>query len=149
MPAVDRYHVDPGRVVHETLDGEVILIQLESGNYYSLRGAGADIWALLEVGATEREIVLELESRHHSDPGIGDAVRTLLGELAAERLVESEAAPAEVAPNGRARSGTSAPAGPFEPPVLEKYTDMRDYLLVDPLHDVDERGWPPSSANPA
>jgi hypothetical protein len=29
-------------------------------------------------------------------------------------------------------------------PVLNKYTDMQDLLLLDPIHEVDERGWPNS-----
>ena len=30
----------------------------------------------------------------------------------------------------------------FETPVLEKYTDMAELLLLDPIHDVDATGWP-------
>ena len=30
----------------------------------------------------------------------------------------------------------------FSPPVVEKYTDMQDLVLLDPVHEVDERGWP-------
>jgi hypothetical protein len=32
--------------------------------------------------------------------------------------------------------------GKFEAPVLQKYTDMQDLLLLDPIHDTDETGWP-------
>jgi hypothetical protein len=145
MEAAARYKIDSARVVHETVDGEVILVALRSGNYYSLRGSGADIWALLERGATEREVVLELESRYAPEPGLAESVRDLLGELAAEELVEREPAPDGASPNGRASDGAPSGTGVFPPPVLEKYTDMRDYLLIDPLHDVDERGWPPPS----
>jgi len=31
---------------------------------------------------------------------------------------------------------------PFVLPVLERYTDMQELLLIDPIHDVDETGWP-------
>ena len=31
---------------------------------------------------------------------------------------------------------------PFEAPVLYTYTDMAELLLLDPIHDVDETGWP-------
>jgi hypothetical protein len=31
---------------------------------------------------------------------------------------------------------------PFTPPVLEVFADMRDLLLLDPIHDVAEVGWP-------
>ena len=30
----------------------------------------------------------------------------------------------------------------FEKPVLQKYSDMQDLLLLDPIHEVDEMGWP-------
>lgn len=30
----------------------------------------------------------------------------------------------------------------FEEPIFHKYTDMEDLLLLDPIHDVDETGWP-------
>ncbi len=30
----------------------------------------------------------------------------------------------------------------FTNPVLEKFTDMADLLLLDPIHEVDESGWP-------
>ena len=36
--------------------------------------------------------------------------------------------------------------GPFVPPTLEKYTDMQDLVLLDPVHEVDERGWPHAQA---
>ncbi len=31
---------------------------------------------------------------------------------------------------------------PYAPPALETYTDMQELLLLDPIHDVDETGWP-------
>jgi hypothetical protein len=30
----------------------------------------------------------------------------------------------------------------FQPPTLRKYTDMQDLLLIDPIHEVDDLGWP-------
>jgi hypothetical protein len=31
---------------------------------------------------------------------------------------------------------------PYTKPVLNKYTDMQQLLLADPLHEVQEAGWP-------
>jgi len=31
---------------------------------------------------------------------------------------------------------------PFSAPVLNAYTDMEELLLLDPIHDVDQAGWP-------
>ena len=35
----------------------------------------------------------------------------------------------------------------FEAPKLSKYTDMEQLLLLDPVHDVDETGWPNAPDN--
>jgi hypothetical protein len=46
-----------------------------------------------------------------------------------------------------AREPAKAPAvptdkRPFKPLKLEVYTDMQDLLLLDPIHDAEEAGWP-------
>jgi hypothetical protein len=139
-----RFTIEPGDVVHETIDGEVILIALQSGCYYSLDGAGAEIWQALAAGRSLEETVEELERRYQADPGqIEAAVSVLVAELVAERLLH-RAEP-------RVPSGNGGPPLPsagngartaFDPPILAKYTDMQDFLLVDPVHEVDDAGWP-------
>jgi hypothetical protein len=57
-----------------------------------------------------------------------------VAELAAEELVVA-------APAAEAASETAAPA-PYAKPELNKYTDMQQLLLADPLHEVEEAGWP-------
>jgi Coenzyme PQQ synthesis protein D (PqqD) len=134
--------VDPSRVVFETIDGEVILIQLERGNYYSLSGSGRAAWELICAGLTPEAVSERLKARYAADNGeIPAAIDALVEQLLAEGLVEPNgAAPA---PNGTtAADGTGAQEGDFQPPKLEKYTDMQDYLLIDPIHDVSEAGWP-------
>jgi hypothetical protein len=50
-------------------------------------------------------------------------------------------------PDSTNRQPLPEPSG-FEPPVLEKFTDMQDLILLDPVHEVDERGWPHVPRNP-
>ena len=38
-----RFRVN-SQIIWETIEGEVLLINLGTGNYYSLRGTGAAIW---------------------------------------------------------------------------------------------------------
>ena len=33
-------------------------------------------------------------------------------------------------------------AGPWSPPSIAVFSDMQDLFLLDPIHDVDEAGWP-------
>jgi hypothetical protein len=133
--------IDPARVVHETIDGEVILIQLERGNYYSLSGSGREVWALLCQGVSPADVSSHLTERYEApaeevEVAVSDLVEQLLQEGLAE---ENGANPAAVRPTPEDDGGSAAG---FETPRLEKYTDMQDYLLIDPIHDVSEIGWP-------
>jgi hypothetical protein len=144
-----RHRVNSPRVMHETIDDEVIVIDLTSGSYYSLRAAGAEIWHAVEHGLAEDQIAEALEARYDGGPAeIGDAVSRLLRELTDEGLIESSngaggALPAELSPSAR----NDRPRERFQPPVLEKHTDMQDLILLDPVHEVDARGWPHAQAD--
>jgi Coenzyme PQQ synthesis protein D (PqqD) len=134
-----RFRVGSPRVMHETIEGEVILIALDTGTYYSLRESGADVWEGVAHGASQNEIVAALSSRYDGAPDeIEAAVAELLARLEEERLIEA-------AHDGDASGwADDAPATkrPFAAPVFEKHTDMQDLILLDPVHEVDPRGWP-------
>jgi Coenzyme PQQ synthesis protein D (PqqD) len=137
-----QFRVRNPQVVDDTIEGEVIVIDLDSGSYYSLRDISAEIWHCVKAGADEDSIGDSLAERYAaSSEEIASSVSRLLDELAAERLIEeaaegaatAEPLPAPLAQNGRV---------PFIAPVLEKHTDMQDLILLDPVHDVTEAGWP-------
>jgi hypothetical protein len=138
------FRIDAENVVHETVDGEVIAIDLGNGSYYSLAGSAPAIWDLLAQGATEVEICDALAARFDAgEETIRGEVAALLGKLVESGLaVSSEAATAGPA----AGSNGEGPKAPFEPPRLERYTDMKDYFLLDPIHEVDSAGWPRPAA---
>jgi Coenzyme PQQ synthesis protein D (PqqD) len=129
-------------IVHETVDGEVIAIDLANGSYYSLAGSGPAIWELLGKGASEAEIGAALAGRFEAEESeIDTAVSALLGQLQENGLiVASEEGGSDVsAPSPKEKA-------PFEAPRLERYTDMKDYFLLDPIHEVDTAGWPRPAA---
>ena len=45
-------------VVHEAIEGEVIIVNLDKGLYFSTDGVGASIWAMIVAGRTADEILL-------------------------------------------------------------------------------------------
>lgn len=149
------FAVDRRRVVHETIDGEAILIHMETGFYYSLEGTGSEIWGALAAGRGPEEIAEWLGARYDAKPeAIETAVSGLIEELCREGLLDEAEDPAA---NGSAPdrgapampAADSAPPGAaFEPPVLHRYTDMADFMLVDPIHEVDETGWPNQKVAP-
>jgi hypothetical protein len=136
-----QFRVRNPQVVDDTIEGEVIVIDLDSFTYYSLRDVSAEIWHGIKAGADEASIGDSLAERYAaSTEEIRSAISRLLDELAAERLIEeaAEDAPAEPLSAPPAQNGRV----PFIAPVLEKHTDMQDLILLDPVHDVTEAGWP-------
>lgn len=134
--------VNTPTVTHEIIDGEAVIINLDSGSYYSLVEVGATVWDLLYQRAPVNEIVATIADKHEGDAAdIDRAVRELIAQLQVEGLVvpDESAQPADYLPalsrNGHAKT-------PFKAPVLQKYTDMQELLLLDPIHDVDDMGWP-------
>lgn len=146
MATNSRFRVNRPEVISETIDGETVVVDFESGNYYSLDQTGAVIWGLLDDSATVGEIVETLAHQYTtSSETIVSAVAELLAQLEREGLIvpddgqrprgERKSLPPEAAAAGS--SGR-----PFEAPVLHKYTDMQELLLLDPIHEVDDAGWP-------
>jgi len=141
MSSTGRFRINAPAIAHQTIDGEVVLINMETGAYYSLQKTGAAVWQLLEAGADAQTVTAQFVQRYQAEPGqIAAAVDQLLAELQQEAIIVSDPAPANdaalpPAPGNAARE-------PFEPPVLQKFTDMQDLLLLDPIHEVAETGWP-------
>jgi hypothetical protein len=136
-----RYRVNSPQVINETIDGEAIMINLATGSYYSLDRVGGDVWSLLEASLPVDDIVAELSRRYEAtEDDIRRGVDDLLERLSSEELV----VPCNDAEPVRAVSPQSTPAkrSPFRAPRLEKFTDMQDLILLDPVHEVDSRGWP-------
>lgn len=128
--------------MHETIEGEVILIDLDTGTYYSLRDAGAVVWQGIQDGAETSQIVDTLTSSYEgASDEIGSAVAKLLEELTGEGLIEAVDGDTPAA-EARVPSVPVPGRPPFRAPVLEKHTDMQDLILLDPVHEVDARGWP-------
>ncbi len=132
--------VNRPQVLHESIDGEVIAIHQATGAYYSIEHTGAVVWDLIESGCTMAEIVEAVRSRYEGDAQeIEAAIRHFISELLTEELVVAQHA--QHLPRRVYRE--SAPRlSRFRAPVLNKYSDMTDMLLLDPIHDVEEAGWP-------
>lgn len=130
--------VNHDKVVHETIEDEVIIINLDTGTYYSLLDTGTAVWRGLEQGASRQSIVTALANHYGVARGtVTEAVDSLIEELISEEIV----VPASDGVTEFALNGQSS-GQPFTPPTLARHTNMSDLLLLDPIHDVDERGWP-------
>ncbi len=135
------YRVNEPHVISELIDGEVIILNFESGTYYSLNISGMFIWQQIQAGSNQEQIfslLKELYAEEHA------AVRADLAALC--QTLEEESLIVRVDSKKVAQNGQfSHPSTPYEKPHLEKFTDLQSLLLLDPIHDVDEMGWPHQS----
>lgn len=138
--------INPRQVIHETFDDEIVIVNLETGSYYSLDHVATAIWHLLGQRATASQIQANIAARYEGNRAeIERAVKDFLDELIADALVEYCDQPA---PSGSPVVQTSETRPRFQAPVLNKYTDMEELLLLDPIHEVDELGWPSPKSDP-
>ena len=119
------------QIIYELLDDEVIVANLDAGIYYSIRGSGVLIWQLLLDGHAPHLIEALFTEKYGSVPSISSFIELLLEEnLLVEKDLPSP-------PPGI----LSWPAH-FSAASLERYDEMKNLLMLDPIHEVDEQGWP-------
>ena len=134
-----RFRSNSPPVIQETIDGETIMVNLDTGSYYWLDPLASYLCGSMEDGASVDELVEEVAGRFPADRSdVEREVTALADRLAEEQLLVP--ADGSEAP-GRTPSEFPALTS-FEAPVLKVYTDMQELLLLDPVHDVGVEGWP-------
>lgn len=140
------FKINTAKIAQEIIDGEVIIINLDEGYYYSLLGSGAEIWTSIEKGLSADEIIqIIVDSYEGISKEIKQGVEALIEQLLEEEIIlsvsDSLSEKRQVFDvNINSQEGQKKLR--FEVPKLQKYTDMQDLLTLDPIHDVDETGWP-------
>jgi hypothetical protein len=139
MDTASQFKVAGEHIVHSVIDDEVILVNLRSGIYYSLQHTGAVAWQMLIHGMTLSGVT-EVLATHYGQPGaaLAPGVNAFVQRLLEEELLEVAQEP-QVEND---LDSLTLLTNDYAPPVLEVYADMQDLLLVDPIHEVDESGWP-------
>jgi hypothetical protein len=143
MALLSLYRINSPPIIYQTVENEVIIINLENGSYYSLSGSGAKIWSLLENELDTATIRAEL-SRCYRRP-VAEIETSL--ELFFDQLVRDSLIEAVARPGSPGREATNARLSleaedEYRQPELESFTDLQNLLLLDPIHQVGPRGWP-------
>ncbi len=115
-------------VIDETFDGEAVLVNLDTGCYYALSPAATVLWNLVADGRSAASLAASIE-------GDASGVETFVSRFLEEGLL----APGDV------DAGPAAESVSLEgEPGFEKFTDMQELLMLDPIHDInlDADGWP-------
>ena len=139
MENLRRYNIYDNNIISDVFGEEVVLVNLESGVYYSLRYSAAQIWIRLINQYSPTEIVVDLIQIYKVDENdlISD-INLFFTQLLEVKIIkialETEKKSIEF--------NSKEILVPYTSPVLETFSDMQEILLLDPVHDVDKAGWP-------
>ncbi len=127
------FTINNSEVSYNFFDDEIIVINLQTGMYFSLHNSAAALWRVLQQGSATVESAAAVFDA--ATPEVAAGVREFFAKLQAERLI-IEAAAAETP------SAVPTQKSAYSPPALEAFDDLQALLLADIIHDTDENGWP-------
>jgi len=127
-------------VAHEAFDEETVLINLERGTYFSLRGSAPALWLLLQQPVSVEGLVGVLAQAVALPEDAGAAIGAMLAQLETEgcvlRLDAPEQLPTDLSP-------LALLGGSFSRPEVQTFHDLQELIVIDPVHEVaDFDGWP-------
>ena len=112
---------------------------MTSGTYFSLTEAAALLWPAIVAGTSRSNLAGLLAAAYEGSPEeIDRAVGSFVDELAAEEVVVFSDEPA-AATEAAAGGGEEAPSPRRGSPSTRTCPTCCSW---DPIHDVDEQGWP-------
>lgn len=136
------YRINEPHVISEFIDSEEIILNFDSGTYYSLNQIGGVIWQHIRAGYSQEDISTQLKQLYNADEAI---INSDLIELV--KFLETEALIVPSVANKMINEiHIHHSVAIYEKPSLEKFTDLQNLLLLDPIHDVDAMGWPHQAA---
>lgn len=128
------------QVIFEEEDHEIVVVNLLEGTYYYLTGTAAFVWMGLHAGLTIDDLTRCVSDYTDVPESFAGEMEAFVRQLMSLALVSPvPALPGEALPSPIVSDFLGAT---YESPVIETYSDLQDILLLDPVHDVDESGWP-------
>ena len=129
----DSYTINAPDVVAENFDGQVVILNLATGHYFSLEGLAGKIWPLLASGHGVTSIMASIGAARPELAADAKAFAQRLIDLELVKVCEARAG----------SQGLDPVDWSGEAPRLEMYADLAELIFSDPIHDVDEQaGWP-------
>ena len=131
------FKVNAPRVVHETLDDETIVIDTQSGFYYTARGAASAIWKAISEGQSPELIRAAYQRKGRQLPQA--VLDGYVQQLSNANLI----IPAETLTSGSAWNAPVHGSDQIETLDFECHEDMQGLIELDPIHEIDaSQGWP-------
>lgn len=146
MKQKKRYIISHSNIISDVFGDEVVLVNLDTGVYYSLRSSATHIWIRLVSNYSFEEIISDLSHFYDVDiKELENQVENFIQMLLDNQLIRTNENSSKV----DLTMDHGVQKAKFSSPIFEMYSDMQEILLLDPVHDVDKAGWPVIKENKA
>lgn len=86
---MNKYTIDPDKIAWRIVDEEAIILNLDSGLYYSLDKIGTCVWQLLSKGKTIEDTTTVIAGEYEEkEQTIKDDLLDLISKLKKEGLID-------------------------------------------------------------
>ena len=139
MNPESRFEVNEELVAAKVMDGEVVMINLSTGSYYTSNDVTGTLWPLIERRNPVAAMIELLCSHYDVAPAQAAAdLERLLHRLEAEHIIR----PARAAVSSSPPEGAPKERQPYRAPLVEIFRDMAQLLALDPpMPDVGDIPW--------
>lgn len=121
-------------VASEVFQDECIIANLDTGLYYSIQGNAVALIGALPSNDAENLIEAIVRPLAAEAEKCRDELREIWQKLLDEKIVI-------LTENDLSSPTAITPATEYKASAFNRYSDMQDLLLLDPIHEVDEDGW--------
>ncbi|NRA39009.1 MAG: PqqD family protein [Planctomycetes bacterium] len=137
------YKINKEFVVFEHLDAELTVINLKEGHYFLGRESAIEVFLMLEEPKTVDDMVSQTQAIYSVEDSIArNEIDALLKMWLENDLIMATDESSTLAVKNDTELGAELKA--WIKPAFIAFDDMRDLLLLDPIHetDLDQQGWP-------
>ncbi len=123
----------------ERVNGEVIVVSFTSGKYFSLSGTAADVWHTFTIGIDESQLIELLASNWHVEGLSLKDIKPFIEDCLIEGLISEVSARK---PDLVIELPSDLDRSKWINPSLMTFGNLKDLIMVDPVHDASLINWP-------
>ncbi len=136
------YKINKEYVVYEQMDLELTVINLQKGHYFIGKGTAIDIFLMLEDSMSIDSLFEKVRAIYNvQKTTLREELISLIEQWLTNDLVSEVDDCSENTPQ---EPVVTTDLKPWSQPIFVAFDDMRDLLLLDPIHEtkLDQQGWP-------
>ena len=143
MKMTERFKIAGSHIAHESFEDEIHLINFTTGLYYTIDKTGMYAWNLIKENRTIEYIAQKMLKHYDVNYALlKEVLFKFITDLRNAGLIVPDTSGGHPALEKEGPSETPANKIKFDTPKIQEFTDIKEILLLDPIHDVNELGWP-------